>query len=56
VDGPNVELKGTLEYQACDDKICYVPKRVPVTFLFETQAFDRTRVPEDLQRKAPGTN
>jgi len=23
-------IKGTLRYQACDDKICYVPKNVPV--------------------------
>jgi hypothetical protein len=49
----DVEVKGTLEYQACDDKICYVPKRVPVTFSFEAQTLDRTRVPEPLQRKAP---
>jgi DsbC/DsbD-like thiol-disulfide interchange protein len=26
----NVTVKGTLRYQACDDKICYLPKNVPV--------------------------
>ena len=23
-------IKGTVRYQACDDKICYVPKNIPV--------------------------
>jgi hypothetical protein len=27
-----VKLTGKLEYQACDDKVCYAPTRVPVTF------------------------
>jgi len=27
-----VRLTGKLEYQACDDKVCYAPTRVPVTF------------------------
>ena len=26
------KLTGKLEYQACDDKVCYAPARVPVTF------------------------
>jgi hypothetical protein len=26
------KLTGRLEYQACDDKVCYAPARVPVTF------------------------
>ena len=25
-------LKGTFEYQACDDSICYKPVRVPLTW------------------------
>jgi Disulphide bond corrector protein DsbC len=25
-------LSGTLQYQACDDKVCYIPKSVPVTW------------------------
>lgn len=29
--GP-VKLTGKLEYQACDDKVCYAPTRVPVSF------------------------
>jgi hypothetical protein len=27
-----VTLAGTLEYQACDDKVCYAPTRIPVSF------------------------
>ena len=29
--GP-VKLSGRLEYQACDDKVCYAPARIPVSF------------------------
>ena len=28
-------IKGTLRYQACDDKVCYVPKSVPLTWSIE---------------------
>jgi hypothetical protein len=28
--GETKTIKGTLRYQACDDKICYLPKTVPV--------------------------
>lgn len=27
-----VKLTGRLEYQACDDKVCYAPQRIPVSF------------------------
>lgn len=29
---PTLKLSGRLEYQACDDKVCYAPTRVPVSF------------------------
>ena len=29
--GP-ITLSGRLEYQACDDKVCYAPTKVPVSF------------------------
>lgn len=29
--GP-VKLSGRLRYQACDDKVCYAPSRIPVSF------------------------
>jgi DsbC/DsbD-like thiol-disulfide interchange protein len=31
VAGP-LALAGTLEYQACDDRVCYVPRTVPLTW------------------------
>ena len=27
-----VAIKGTLTYQACDDAVCFVPKKVPITW------------------------
>jgi hypothetical protein len=27
-----VKLTGKLEYQACDDKVCYAPSKIPVSF------------------------
>ncbi len=27
-----LKLTGRLEYQACDDKVCYAPTRIPVSF------------------------
>lgn len=29
----SVKLSGRLEYQACDDKVCYAPTRIPVSFV-----------------------
>jgi hypothetical protein len=28
-----IKLSGRLEYQACDDKVCYAPTKVPVSFV-----------------------
>jgi len=30
--GAAVPVKGTVEYQACDDKVCYPPESVPVSW------------------------
>ncbi len=46
-------VKGSFRYQACDDRECYIPETVPLEWHFHFQALDRTRVPEDLQRKLP---
>lgn len=32
-----VTLSGRLEYQACDDKVCYAPTRIPVSFNLSVQ-------------------
>jgi peroxiredoxin len=48
----NVEITGTFEYQACDDKICYLETKVPLTFFLTVLNQDIPRVPENLRRPA----
>lgn len=50
-DGKNVTVKGTLEYQACDSKICFLPASVPVEWQLQVIPLDRQRAPEDIRHK-----
>ena len=36
-------LSGTLDYQACDDRICFEPVSVPLSFTFDLDLLDRQR-------------
>ena len=36
-------LSGTLDYQACDDKICFDPVSVPLSFKLDVETLDRQR-------------
>jgi hypothetical protein len=36
-------LTGTLNYQACDDEICYLPATVPLSFTLDLEALDLQR-------------
>ncbi len=38
---PTVTISGRLEYQACDDRVCYAPKKVPVSFTLTVKSVDR---------------
>jgi hypothetical protein len=38
---PSVTIAGALEYQACDDKLCYNPARVPFSFALTMKGLDR---------------
>lgn len=38
---PTVRLSGRLEYQACDNRVCYAPTRVPVSFTLTVKEPDR---------------
>ena len=38
-----------LHYQACDDKVCYVPQRIPLTFRLRLVELDRQRVPAEVR-------
>jgi hypothetical protein len=37
-------VKGVLQYQACDDKICFSPQTVPLTWTVKVRELDRERV------------
>jgi len=51
VNDGKLTLRGSFEYQACDDKICYRPETIPLEWTFQVEQLDRTRVPEELQRE-----
>jgi hypothetical protein len=36
-----LKISGRLEYQACDDKVCYAPSRVPVSFALTLKQLDK---------------
>ncbi len=44
-------VNGSFRYQACDDKMCYLPLTIPLEWRFQVEPLDRTRVPEELRRK-----
>jgi len=44
-------LRGTLTYQACDDRVCFLPVTVPLEWRLHLEPQDRTRVPEELRRR-----
>jgi peroxiredoxin len=50
-DGKPVTIHGSLEYQACDAKICFLPDSVPVTWNLKIVPLDRQRAPDDIRHK-----
>lgn len=38
---PTITITGALEYQACDDRLCYNPVRLPLTFTLTVKPLDR---------------
>lgn len=47
-----VKITGRLHYQACDDKMCYLPQDIPLEWVVKAEPLDRERVPEPIQHKA----
>jgi hypothetical protein len=43
-DKTGMSIAGTLDYQACDDKICFEPQSVPLTWTIGLKPLDRERV------------
>jgi len=50
-NGKTVTIKGELEYQACDSKICFLPASVPIEWRLQVLPLDRQRAPENIQHK-----
>ena len=42
-DAASLTLEGTLVYQACDDKVCFMPQSVPLTWTVHLGQLDRER-------------
>jgi hypothetical protein len=42
-DMTTVTIKGVLNYQACDDKLCFTPQSVPLTWTVTLRQLDRER-------------
>jgi hypothetical protein len=43
-DRTSLTINATLEYQACDDKVCFIPQSVPLSWTIALRALDRERV------------
>ncbi len=42
-DTSSMTIHGTLEYQACDDAVCYLPQEIPVSFTVGLRQLDTVR-------------
>jgi hypothetical protein len=49
--GKPLTVKGTLLYQACDESICYLPQKLPVSWDIHVAPLDATRSPGSIQHK-----
>jgi DsbC/DsbD-like thiol-disulfide interchange protein len=47
----NLTIEGALRYQACDDRICYIPQTVPLRWTVHFEPLDTERPPVELQRR-----
>jgi hypothetical protein len=46
-----LRVAGSLQYQACDDKLCYFPKTIPLNWTIKLGQPDLQRVPDNPQAK-----
>jgi hypothetical protein len=49
--GKILTIHGTLHYQACDNKTCFLPNTVPVEWQLHVLPLDRQRAPEEIRHK-----
>jgi hypothetical protein len=38
-----VTISGSLEYQACDDRLCFTPRSIPVSYTVKVRQLDTER-------------
>jgi hypothetical protein len=50
--GSQLTVEGSLRYQVCDDRECYLPSTQELKWVLTFEPLDRQRVPAELQRKA----
>jgi AhpC/TSA family protein len=50
-DGKALKVRGTLHYQACDSKTCFLPNTLALQWQLKVLALDRQRAPEDIRHK-----
>jgi hypothetical protein len=50
-NGNELVVEGSLRYQVCDDKECYLPANLPLKWVLKFEALDVQRVPAELRRK-----
>ena len=43
--GQELKIAGSFRYQACDDKVCYLPQTVPLEWTVTILPYDRQRTP-----------
>ncbi len=43
-DVTSITIKGAFEYQACDDKVCFAPQSIPLSWSIGVKPLDRERV------------
>jgi hypothetical protein len=42
-DATSLTITGTFEYQACDDKVCFAPQSIPLSWSIDVKPLDRER-------------
>lgn len=51
--GDTVTIAATLDYQTCDDELCYLPDQMALEFELKMAPHDRVRTPEDVRHQGP---
>ena len=54
-NGKEVAVTGELKYQACDERVCYPPASLPVSWKLQVLPLDRQRSSDAIQHKQRGS-